>query len=221
MNGTAVNVPGTYDVTSVEQTPYTAIDLQTAVGSPVPNQCTIENLTVQTALPLNESALGATPFTVGVVAVPAQATPGAIQQDEGTTTAGAHAALCADDTANGNAGSKIQAFQCLSDLADSFVQTASGQLVHNGDCMSLSGGQVVLAACTVSDSAQEWVQPKVGGTLKNKSTGTCLTLPSAKDGTQLTVSACGSGANQKWHLPAVSVAPVLPCGEFRFAKAAC
>src|SRR5580692_11550037 len=39
VNGTPVNVPGTYDVTSTSQAPFTIINLQTAVGSPMPNRC--------------------------------------------------------------------------------------------------------------------------------------------------------------------------------------
>jgi len=215
VNGTTVNVPGIYDVTSTSQAPYTIIGLQTAVGSPEPNQCEIEYMTVKTALPLSGDKL--TPdgpinnsFTVGVEALAATASPGAIYQDEGRTPAGAHAGLCADDTANGNAGSKIQGFQCLSDLADAFVRTSTGQLVHNGDCVGLSGSNVILATCIANDAAQQWVQSTAGGTIMNRLTSTCLTASSVKDGTQLTVEACGSGADQKWNLPAVSAVPIQP-----------
>ena len=221
VNGASVNVPGTYDVTSTSQAPYTIIDLQTAVGSPTPNQCSMENLTVQTALtlgvavsrlsPLRKHALdGPEGFTVGVAAVANTAVPGAVYQTEGTTKAGAQAALCADDTANGTAGSKIQGFQCLSDLADAFVQTKSGQLVHNGDCVGLSGSKVILSTCTAGEESQEWRQSAVGARVWNRSTGTCLTAPSALAGVQLTVTPCGNEANQKWHLPPAAAAPALP-----------
>jgi hypothetical protein len=112
--------------------------------------------------------------------------------------------LCADDTANANAGSKIQAFQCLSDLADYYVQSSSGQLVHNGDCVGLAGNKVVLQSCVAGEQSQRWSQSTVGGTLTNQSSNTCLTAPSPTDGTQLTVASCHGGANQKWHLPRVS-----------------
>jgi hypothetical protein len=221
VNGASVNVPGTYDVTSTSQVPYTIIDLQTAVGSPTPNRCSIEDLRVQTALTLGmsisrlsalrEHALdGSEGFTVGVAALANTAVPGAIYQTEGTTNAGARAALCADDTANGNAGSKIRSFQCLNDLADAFVQTRSGQLVHNGDCVGLSGSKVILSTCTAGEESQEWLQSATGARVWNRSTGTCLTAPSLLAGIQLTVTSCGNGANQKWHLPAVSAAPALP-----------
>jgi hypothetical protein len=220
VNGASVNVPGTYDVTSTSQVPYTIINLQTAVGSPTPNQCSIEDLTVHTALALipsivrrstlRERGPAAVGFTVGVAALASTAVPGAIYQNEGRTSAGARAVLCADDAANGNAGSKIQSFQCLSDLADAFVRTSSGQLVHNGDCVGLSGGTVILSTCTAGEKSQEWLQSAVGGRVWNRSTGTCLTAPSALARIQLTVTPCGTGANQKWHLPAASAAPALP-----------
>jgi hypothetical protein len=222
VNGTSVNVPGSYDVTSTSQLPYTIIDLQTAVGSPTPNRCSIEDLRVQTALtlgvtirrlsPRGEHALdGSEAFTVGVAALANTTVPGAIYQAEGTTNAGAQAALCADDTGNGNAGSKIQSFQCLTDLADAFVRTSSGQLVHNGDCVGLSGGsKVILSKCAAGEASQEWLQSAVGARVWNRSTGTCLTAPSVLPGIQLTVTSCGNGANQKWHLPAASAAPARP-----------
>jgi hypothetical protein len=206
VNGTTVTAPGKYEITSTAQAPQTAIDLQTAVGSPDPNQCEVDDLTVQTVLPLNAADLDdALPFQIGVAAVAAVAVPGTIRQDEGTTGAGAGAKLCADDTANGNAGAKIQGFECLGDLAQPFVRTTTGQIVHNGDCVSVEiGGYVVLAPCVVNDTVQQWTQSKVGGTVKNQSTGTCLTAPSVKNGTPLTVEACGSAAHQQWDLPAAS-----------------
>jgi hypothetical protein len=211
VNGITVTTPGTYQIISTAQSPFTTIDLQTAVGSPDPNQCAVDDLEVQTILPLVAGDLDeAVPFQLGGAVEGASAVPGAIHQGEGTTSAGAHAGLCADDTANGNAGAKIQAFQCLTDLADFFVQTGTGQLVHNGDCLTVTAGGAVLARCVANDTVQRWTQSKVGGTLKNRSTGTCLTAPSVKNGTQLTVTACGSAANQQWDLPAVTVAPVTP-----------
>ncbi len=62
--------------------------------------------------------------------------PGAVYANYPSDSGGAHAVVCADDTANGNAGTKIQAFQCLSDLARPLVQIGTGQLVHNGDCLT-------------------------------------------------------------------------------------
>jgi hypothetical protein len=167
---------------------------------------------MHTLLPLNVVDIDeAVPFQIGAVAVATTAVPGAIRQDEGTTSGGAHAALCADDTANGDAGSKIQGFECLSDLAQGFVQTSTGQLVNNGDCMTATkGGGVLLDTCVADDTAQQWTQSKPGGTIKNKSTGTCLTAPSVKNGTPLTVAACGRAVRQQWELPKLTPAPVSP-----------
>jgi hypothetical protein len=211
VNGAPVTAPGSYEVTSTTQAPFTTIDLQTAVGSPDPNQCQVEDLTMRTLLPLNAADLDdVVPFQIGLAAVAIPAVPGAIRQDEGATSGGAHAAICADDTANGNAGAKIQAFQCLTDHAQYFIQTSAGQLVHNGDCVSVTkGGTVVLATCVVNDTVQRWTQSKVGGTVENQSTGTCLTAPSVSNGTPLTVNACDSAAHQQqWDLPTATAGPV-------------
>lgn len=226
VDGAAVVVPGTYDVTSTAQDPYVVLDLQTMVGSPEPTQCTVENLTVDTALSISATVvrgraltahsltskpLNVSGFTVGAAALANVALPGAVYQNEGTTSAGAHAVLCADDTANGYAGSKVQGFQCLSDVAQSFVQTSSGELVHNGDCLNVTvGGWAYLAHCGAYITTEQWSQSTAGGTVMNMSTNTCLTAASAMSGMQLTVTPCGTGANQKWSIPAVSSAPVLP-----------
>jgi hypothetical protein len=168
-------------------------------------------MSIRRLSPRGEHAFdGSETFTVGVAALANTTVPGAIYQAEGTTRAGTQAALCADDTDNGNAGSKIQSFQCLNDLADAFVRTSSGQLVHNGDCVGLSGGNVILSACTAGEESQEWLQSAVGARVWNRSTGTCLTAPSVLAAIQLTVTSCGNGANQKWHLPAPSAAPARP-----------
>jgi hypothetical protein len=210
VNGTTVTTPGSYQITSTTQSPFTTIDLQTAVGSPDPNQCAVEDLQVQTILPLVAADLDeAVPFEIGGAAEATTAVPGAIRQEAGTTSGGARAELCADDTANGDAGAKIQAFQCLGDLADSFVQTSAGQLVHNGDCVSVTEGgyYVFLARCAANSELQRWTQSTAGGTVMNSSTGTCLTASSVADGTQLTVAACGSAPDQQWNLPKATVGP--------------
>ena len=212
VNGATVTVPGSYTVTSTAQPPFTTIDLQSAVGSPDPNRCSVEGLTMRTLLPLDALVIDeALPFQIAVAALATTSAPGAIRQEEGTTSAGERAALCADDTANGNAGSKIQGFECLSDLAQDFVQTSTGQLVNNGDCMTATkGGGVLLDKCIADDTSQRWTQATPGGALKDVSTGTCLTAPSVKNGTPLTVKACGGAARQQWALPALTPAPVSP-----------
>ncbi len=205
VNGHTVSDPGSYTVTTVTQTGVDPIDLTSAVGSPEPNSCTVSDLKVQTTLALGVDLLNLDLFTVGVDATATTAVPGAIYQNEGTTKAGAHAVVCADDTKNGNSGAKIQSYQCLSDLADYFVQTSNGQLVHNGACMTANGGGVTLATCTGGNN-QTWTQSSVGGELRNKSSNSCLTATSLKDGVQLQVKSCTGKANQKWNLPKKSAA---------------
>jgi hypothetical protein len=209
VNGAVVTTPGTFDVTAATVDPVYAINLQHAVGSPEPNECAVEDMTVQTALPPDADATY--PYTVGVAAVANNATPGAVRQEEGMTGAGAHAVLCADDFNNGNNGTRIQGFECLGDRADSFVQTSTGQLVHNGDCVSLTaGGYAFLARCVANDTLQQWTQSQAGGTVVNMSTGTCLTAPSVKNGIQLTARSCGAAASQKWDIPAATAVPTQP-----------
>jgi len=210
VNGIAVETPGSYQVTATTQSPFTVIDLQAAVGSPDPSLCDVETMTVSTLLPLvGEDLDEAVPFQIGAATEGITAVPGEIYQQEGTTAAGAHAELCADDTGNGDAGAKIQAFQCLNDLADPFVQSSTGQLVHNGDCVSVTaGGYAFLARCAADDTLEQWTQATAGGPVMNTSTGTCLTAPSVQNGIQLTVKACGNAANQQWTLPAAAVVPV-------------
>lgn len=205
VDGASVSKSSSYTVSSVTQSASTSIDLQAAVGSPEPNTCTISGLKVQTTLAVSVGLPGVSPFTLGVSATGTTAVPGAIYQSEGTTSSGANAVLCADDTANANAGSKIQSFQCLSDLADYWVQTRARQLVHNGDCMAAFGGNVFLATCTAGDPSQQWSQSTIGGELRNQGSNGCLTATSAKDGVQLVVGSCDSGADQTWHIPAMSV----------------
>jgi len=40
-------------------------------------------------------------------------------------------------------GTNVQAYQCLSDLADQWIQVGTGQFVHNGDCLTANGAAVV------------------------------------------------------------------------------
>lgn len=212
VNGVPVNAPGSYQVTSTTQSPYTVINLQTAVGSPDPSLCDLETMTVSTLLPLVSADLDeAVPFQIGAASEGTTAVPGEVYQQEGLTGAGAHAELCADDTGNGDAGAKIQAFQCLNDRADPFVQSNTGQLVHNGDCVSLTaGGYAFLARCAPNDTLERWTQAKAGGPVRNTSTGTCLTAPSVQNGIQLTARACSGAANQQWTLPAAAAVPAPP-----------
>jgi hypothetical protein len=211
VDGSAVSVPGTYDITSTEQSASTTINLQTAVGSPEPSSCTISNLTVETSLALSLGALSLSPFSIGIAATAASVTPGAVYADYPNDSVGAHAEVCADDANNGDSGTHVQAFQCLSDQADYWVQVGTHQFVHNGDCLTDSGGTVVLQNCVANPndaSGQIWNQQNASGpgTLSNANGGGCLTAPASGsiDFTALRVATCQGAVGQKWTVPATT-----------------
>ena len=134
------------------------------------------------------------------------ATPGAIWAKAGTAKAGNTADICADAENNGNAGAAGQVYQCNSDLAQFWSQADTGQLVHNGECLAQTGTLAKLAPCSTS-TAQVWNVRGTGGnfnTIVNKSTGGCLSWPSAKNFTQLKVAACTGKTGQLWTGPAKS-----------------
>jgi Ricin-type beta-trefoil lectin domain len=211
VNGNPVSVPGTYTVTSTSQSASDVIDLQSAVGSPNPGQCTVSDLTATTTLALTIGALGLGEITVGAAATADAGTPGAVYANYPSDSAGAHAEVCADDTGNGNAGTHVQAYQCLSDLADQWIQLANGQFAHNGDCLTDNGGSVSIASCVANpadNSGQIWDQQNVGGagTLANADGNGCLTAPSSGtiDGAHLAVTACKGAVGQEWTVPGVT-----------------
>ncbi|HUN33223.1 MAG TPA: ricin-type beta-trefoil lectin domain protein [Trebonia sp.] len=204
VNGQNQAFSGSYEATSNTAPGTTTLNLQQLVGSPVPGSCEVTfSVTTIAAIP---TILGLiTPFTATASVQSVTSVPGAIWQASGTTSKNATASTCADDTGNGNAGSLIQAFTCLSDLADFYTQTATGQLVHNGDCVTDSGNDVSLQTCTAGDTSQYWTAGTSASELVNKaavSGSGCLTAPSPANGTKLTVAACTGAANQLWTAPA-------------------
>jgi len=191
------------------------VNLQDAVGSPVPNSCTVHDLTATSLLSLSSALITAlrglnllTNLTFGVTATANTAVSGAIYSVGGHTSTELTANICADDTGNANAVSAIQVYQCNSDLAQSWVQASTGQLVRNGDCMTQDGSDINLDLCTASTADQVWDVKGTGGTfdeIVNSATGDCLTWPSSAMHTQLTAVACVSGqADQQWTGPAPS-----------------
>jgi hypothetical protein len=186
---------------------WQTVNLQQAVGSPEPNQCVVEHLTARSLLSL--TVLGHGVFSFGVTAVGNNGVPGAIWAQYPPSTSGAGSTVCADDTANGNDGTQIQAFQCEQDLADQWMQV-SKQLIHNGDCMTNVGGNVKLEKCEAGRwpaPSQTWNvhgTPMSSGTI-TQGTGWCLSSPASGmvDGAHLTVQHCGAtGYVQQWKAPA-------------------
>jgi hypothetical protein len=180
-------------------------NLRQTVGSPAPNSCQVQNLSARSLVKLKIGHNKA--FTFGAHATGNNGIPGAIWAQYPRSTSGAGSTICADDTGNGNAGTQIQAFQCEQDLAAQWLQV-SQQLLHNGDCMTNSGGKVFLARCAGANSAasnQTWNvkgTPTAAGQITNG--GRCLSAPAKGkvDGSQLTVRKCGTaGFVQRWKAP--------------------
>ena len=186
---------------------WQVVDLQQAVGSPEPNQCQVENLTAKSLASL--SVLKYPILGFGATATGNNGIPGAIWAQYPPSTSGAGSTVCADDTGNRNAGTKIQAYQCEQDLADQWIQV-SKQLVHNGDCMTNEGGWVKLEKCEPGQWAaapnQTWNvmgNPYKAGEI-TQGNGWCLSAPASGmvDGAQLSVQRCGtSGFVQWWKAP--------------------
>ena len=59
----------------------------------------------------------------------------------------------------------------------------------------------------MNDTDQLWTQSKLGGTVKNSRRHGCLTARSVKNGTPLTVAACGGAVGQQWTVPTPLSAP--------------
>ncbi len=186
---------------------WQVVNLQQAVGSPEPNQCTVKHLSATSLVSvtlLDHKLIG-----FGVSITGDNGVPGAIWAQYPNSTSGAGSTVCADDTANGNGGTHIQAFQCEQDLADQWLQV-SHQLIHNGDCMTNVGGNVKLEKCEggkwSAPSQTWWVQgtPMTAGQITNGK-GWCLSSPATGmvDGSHLTVQHCGAhGFVQMWKAPA-------------------
>jgi hypothetical protein len=210
VDGNTVNVPGSYSVTSLTQSATDVIDLQATVGSPNPSACTVEDLTASTTAALGIGILGLNLLTVGANATADTGVPGAVYSNYPKDASGAHAVVCADDAGNGNQSSTTQAFQCLSDLADQWIQMPDGQFVHNGDCMTDTGGAVKLERCIASpsnSSGQVWHAASSGaGQMSNADGNGCLTAPSSGtiDTAALRVAACKGAVGQAWTVPNVT-----------------
>jgi Ricin-type beta-trefoil lectin domain len=208
VDGNTVNSPGSYTVTTIAQSASDVIDLRSAVGSPNPSSCTVSNLKATTTLAL--TALSLSVFNVGADATADTGVPGAVYANYPSDSDGAHAVVCADDTGNGNSGTNIQAYQCLSDLADQWIQMGTGQFVHNGDCLTDTGSGVTIERCIAnpsSSSGQVWNGSSSGaGQLTNDDGNGCLTAPSSGTiaGALLRVGACHGSVGQQWTVPNVT-----------------
>jgi hypothetical protein len=147
---------------------------------------------------------------VGANATANTGVPGAVYANYPKDSSGAHAVVCADDTGNGNSGTDIQAYQCLSDLADQWIQMGTHQFVHNGDCLTDTGSGVRIETCIASpsnSSGQVWHASSSGaGQMTNADGNGCLTAPSSGTiaGALLRVGACKRAVGQHWTVPNVT-----------------
>jgi hypothetical protein len=209
VNGGTKTYNGSFQATSGTQSQ--TVSLLSAVGAPEANSCTLSNLKATSLVSLNSTILGllgANTFTFGVTATADTAVPGAIWMVGGKTGAGNNEDICVDDRSNGNAGALVQVYQCDSDLAQYWVWTNGDQLVHNGDCMDLSGSRVILATCSDATS-QKWSITGTNGSFNhiiNQSSNECLIAPSAANATQLQVATCGGASAENWAGPGKSAA---------------
>jgi Ricin-type beta-trefoil lectin domain len=205
VDGSWVNSPQGFTATKSNQN-VQVVNLMQAVGSPEPNQCQVQNLSVESLASL--SVLRYPILGFGATVTGNNGVPGAIWAQYPPSTSGAGSTVCADDTGNRNAGTKIQAYQCEQDLADQWIQV-SKQLVHNGDCMTNDGGWVKLEKCEGgrwSAPSQTWnvtgTPYKAGWITMGKNW--CLSAPASGmvDGAQLSVQKCGAtGYVQAWKAP--------------------
>lgn len=108
--------------------------------------------------------------------------------------------MCADDNGNSSApGNRVQVWKCAGDASQRWSFTG-GELKHRTMCMDDRSGRIALETCTGS-AAQTWRHASDGEYVLK--VGGCLDDPaySTRSGTQLKVSRCNDGANQKWSLP--------------------
>jgi Ricin-type beta-trefoil lectin domain len=208
VDGSPVTSNGSFQVTSLSQSATDTINLQTAVGSPNPSSCTVTNLRATSLASL--TALTLNLITIGVSATADTGVPGAVYANYPSDSDGAHAVVCADDTNNGNSGTNVQAYQCLSDLADQWIQMGTGQFVHNGDCLTGTGSAVTIEKCVAnpsSGSGQIWSASNSGaGEMSNANGSGCLTAPSSGTiaGAPLRMAACRGSVGQNWTVPNVT-----------------
>ena len=208
VDGSRVTSHGSYQVTSLSKSASEVINLQSAVGSPDPSSCTVTNLRAKSLASV--TALTLNLITIGAYATADTGVPGAVYANYPSDSDGAHAVVCADVTNNGNAGTTIQAYQCLSDLADQWIQVGTGQFVHNGDCLTDTGSGVTIERCLASpsgNSGQVWSSSTSGaGEMSNGDGNGCLTAPSSGTiaGAPLRMAACRGAVGQEWTVPNVT-----------------
>jgi hypothetical protein len=109
------------------------------------------------------------------------------------------AAKCVDDshgsTASGNA---IDTFACTGKTPQRITFTSNGELQLVGKCITATS-VAYLEPCT-GRTSQAWTRLS-NGEYVLRASRKCLTEPSTRNGTRVTLTACGNAADQHWSLP--------------------
>jgi Ricin-type beta-trefoil lectin domain len=200
-----------FTVTSASNNSQT-INMQRAVGSPAPNQCTLANLTVSSpvsAALLTEASLLNLHYTFGVSSTGDNGVPGPMYFFTTKNKSGAVPTICADDTRDGNAGTAVQAYTCVNDPNQKWLQVSTHQFVHNGICLSDVGGKAKLAGCKTNPgrkNGQVWETVRKSGLaeLVNTGNGQCLTAPKAMNNIPLIIARCTGARTQLWKVQGVT-----------------
>jgi uncharacterized Zn-binding protein involved in type VI secretion len=117
---------------------------------------------------------------------------------------------CVDDTNNlATAGTPVTLATCLNRPEQRWTAEPDGTIRIHGQCLDTQGEQtvdgtpVVLNVCNGSGTEVWTLDPGSAYALMNQASGTCLSDPNGvtADGTQLQISTCVQGTNQRYRLP--------------------
>lgn len=162
-------------------------------GGPTPNRCTVRS-TVTALGDLTILGLGL--LTVGDNVTATTAVPGAMwaRDSSGRTK-------CATGPYNSyqDPGARITGWDCRSAMANYWIWSPNRQLVHDGLCLTNSGGRAWLRRCT-GRANQAWFNAGHYRVVRSGAGG-CLTVPSTRNGTQLRIMRCTGGPTQRWLIP--------------------
>jgi len=109
------------------------------------------------------------------------------------------AAKCVDDSHGSAAsGNAIDTFACTGKTPQRITFTSNGELQLVGKCITATS-VAYLEPCT-GRTSQVWT--RLGnGEYVLRASGKCLTEPSTRNGTRVTLAACRNTADQHWSLP--------------------
>jgi hypothetical protein len=110
------------------------------------------------------------------------------------------ASKCVDDLRGSSAnGNTIDIFACTGKTPQRITFTSSGELQVVGKCITATS-VAYLEPCTAGKTNQIWTRLS-NGEYVLRASGNCLTEPSTRNSTRVTLAACKNAANQHWSLP--------------------